>query len=77
MMGIPVTMALIVVRFYFEVPFRGSAWLLVVASAACLLCGIGLGTVVGTAIYNMLFEPVFQRAGSMADIMLRYLKLRR
>ena len=38
---------------------------------------IGLGTVVGTAVYNMLFEPVFERAGSMADIMLRYFKLRR
>ncbi|MDM0113124.1 threonine/serine exporter family protein [Variovorax sp. J22R133] len=41
------------------------------------IVAIGLGTVVGTAFYNMLFEPVFQRAGTMADIMLRYLKLRR
>ncbi|HSV59260.1 MAG TPA: threonine/serine exporter family protein [Variovorax sp.] len=41
------------------------------------IVAVGLGTVVGTAIYNMLFEPVFQRAGNMADIMLRYLKLRR
>jgi uncharacterized membrane protein YjjP (DUF1212 family) len=41
------------------------------------IVAIGLGTVVGTAVYNMLFEPVFQRAGTMADIMLRYLKLRR
>jgi len=41
------------------------------------IVAIGLGTVVGTALYNMLFEPVLQRAGSMGDIMLRYLKLRR
>jgi len=41
------------------------------------IVAIGLGTVVGTALYNLLFEPVFQRAGNMADLMLRYLKLRR
>jgi len=41
------------------------------------IVAIGLGTVVGTAFYNMLFEPVFQRAGNMADVMLRYFKLRR
>jgi len=41
------------------------------------IVAIGLGTVVGTAFYNVLFEPVFQRAGTMGDIMLRYLKLRR
>ena len=41
------------------------------------IVAIGLGSVVGTALYNMLFEPVFTRAGTMADIMLRYLKLRR
>ncbi|MBS0451112.1 MAG: threonine/serine exporter family protein [Proteobacteria bacterium] len=41
------------------------------------IVAIGLGTVVGTALYNMLFEPVFTRAGTMGDIMLRYLKLRR
>lgn len=48
MMGIPVVMALAVVRLYFQVPFRGSGWLLFVASASCLLCGIGIGTVVAT-----------------------------
>jgi ABC-2 type transport system permease protein len=48
MMGIPVAMALAVVRLYFQVPFRGSGWLLVVASASCLMCGIGIGTVVAT-----------------------------
>jgi len=41
------------------------------------IVAVGLGTVVGTAVYNVLFEPVFERAGNMADIMLRYLKLRR
>jgi len=38
---------------------------------------IGLGTVVGTALYNLLFDPVFERAGNMANLMLRYLRLRR
>jgi len=37
-----------VVGLYFDVPFRGSAWLLVVASALCLLCGIGMGTAMAT-----------------------------
>lgn len=48
LMSIPVLLALAVVRIYFQVPFRGSALLLMVASAACLLCGIGIGTVVAT-----------------------------
>ncbi|SEA39424.1 threonine/serine exporter ThrE family protein [Variovorax sp. YR216] len=41
------------------------------------IVAIGLGSVIGTAVYNALFEPVFQRAGSMADVMLRYLRWRR
>ncbi|MEQ1896708.1 MAG: ABC transporter permease [Vicinamibacterales bacterium] len=45
---IPASIALLVIRFYFNVPFRGSPWLLSVAVAACLMCGIGFGTVVAT-----------------------------
>jgi ABC-2 type transport system permease protein len=45
---IPAAIALGVIRMYFHVPFRGSVTVLAVASAACLLCGIGLGTVVAT-----------------------------
>jgi len=41
------------------------------------IIAIGLGSVIGTAVYNALFEPVFQRAGTMADVMLRYLRWRR
>jgi ABC-2 type transport system permease protein len=46
--GIPAAMALLVMRLYFKVPFNGSASMLAVASAACLLGGIGLGTAVAT-----------------------------
>ena len=48
LLGIPALIALAVIRFYFQVPFRGSAVLLVVASAACIFCGIGIGTFVAT-----------------------------
>jgi hypothetical protein len=41
------------------------------------IVAIGLGSVIGTGVYNALFEPVFQRAGTMTDVMLRYLRLRR
>ena len=45
---IPAAIALVVVRFWFGVPFHGSPALLSVAVAACLMCGIGFGTVVAT-----------------------------
>lgn len=45
---IPASIALIVIRFWFGVPFRGSPVLFGVAVAACLMCGIGFGTVVAT-----------------------------
>jgi len=41
------------------------------------IVAIGLGSVVGTGVYNALFDPVFERAGTMANSMLRYLRLRR
>ena len=48
LLGIPAVVALLVVHFWFGVPFNGSAPLLAVSSALCLLCGIGLGTAVAT-----------------------------
>ena len=45
---IPAAIALVVVRFWFGVPFHGNPALLGVAVAACLMCGIGFGTVVAT-----------------------------
>jgi uncharacterized membrane protein YjjP (DUF1212 family) len=41
------------------------------------IVAIGLGSVIGTGVYNAFFEPVFQRAGTMANVMLRYFRLRR
>ena len=41
LLGVPAVVALIVIHFYFEVPFNGSAPLVAVSSALCLLCGIG------------------------------------
>jgi ABC-2 type transport system permease protein len=48
LLGIPATVALIVIHFYFKVPFNGSAPIIAVSSALCLLCGIGIGTAVAT-----------------------------
>jgi ABC-2 type transport system permease protein len=48
LLGIPLGIALAVIRIYFGVPFRGSGVLLTVASAACVLCGIGIGTFAAT-----------------------------
>ena len=48
LLTIPAVVALLVIHFYFGVPFNGSAPLVAVSSALCLLCGIGLGTAVAT-----------------------------
>jgi ABC-2 type transport system permease protein len=48
LLAIPATIALLVIRFYFGVPFNGSALLVAVSSALCLLCGIGIGTAMAT-----------------------------
>jgi ABC-2 type transport system permease protein len=48
LLGVPASIALLVIHFYFKVPFNGSALLLAVSSALCLLCGIGIGTAVAT-----------------------------
>jgi ABC-2 type transport system permease protein len=43
-----VALVLAVARLVFGVPFRGSALLVLLASACCVLTGIGLGTVIST-----------------------------
>jgi ABC-2 type transport system permease protein len=48
LLAVPATLALVVIRFYFGVPFSGSAPLIVLACALCLLCGIGIGTAMAT-----------------------------
>lgn len=74
LMWLPLGMALIVIRFYFQVPFRGNPLLLFGAAAACLLCGIGLGTVVATLTKSaqqaqlasfFIFPPLMSLSGTM------------
>ena len=74
LMWIPLVMALVVIRFYFQVPFRGSPTLMAGASAACLLCGIGLGTVVATLTRSaqqaqlasfFIFPPLISLSGTL------------
>ena len=48
LLGITALVAMAVLRLYFQVPFRGSVLLIAIASALCLLCGIGIGTAVAT-----------------------------
>lgn len=48
LLGITASVAIAVIRLYFQVPFHGSVALVVISSALCLLCGIGIGTAVAT-----------------------------
>jgi ABC-2 type transport system permease protein len=48
LLGIPASVALVVIHFYFKVPINGSSPVIAVSSALCLLCGIGIGTAVAT-----------------------------
>jgi ABC-2 type transport system permease protein len=48
LLALPALVALIVIHFYFQVPFNGSIPLVAASSALCLLCGIGIGTAVAT-----------------------------
>lgn len=48
LLGITASVAIAVIRLYFKVPFHGSVPLVVISSALCLLCGIGIGTAVAT-----------------------------
>ena len=43
-----VIIAMTMVRFVFQVPFRGSFLLVFVGAALCVLCGIGIGTFIAT-----------------------------
>lgn len=43
-----VLLAMTLIRFVFEVPFRGSFLLVFAGSALCVLCGIGIGTFIAT-----------------------------
>jgi ABC-2 type transport system permease protein len=45
MMG---TMAIIIMRVVFGIPFRGNVLLVMAAAALCLLCGISIGTFIAT-----------------------------
>jgi ABC-2 type transport system permease protein len=48
LLGITATVAIAMIRLWFNVPFKGSIPLIVLSSALCLLCGIGIGTAVAT-----------------------------
>jgi ABC-2 type transport system permease protein len=43
-----VLLAMTLIRFVFQVPFRGSFFLVFAGSALCVLCGIGIGTFIAT-----------------------------
>jgi len=45
MMG---TMAVVLMRVVFGIPFRGNVFLVVAAASLCLLCGISIGTFIAT-----------------------------
>jgi ABC-2 type transport system permease protein len=48
LLGITATVAIAVIRLWFNVPFKGSVPMIILSSALCLLCGIGIGTAVAT-----------------------------
>jgi ABC-2 type transport system permease protein len=75
LLGIPACVALLVIHFWFGVPFHGSAPLMAVSSALCLLCGIGLGTAVATVTKSaqqaqlatfFITPPLMSLSGAMA-----------
>src|SRR5690349_8518682 len=54
-----VTIAVILMKTVFHVPFRGSLGIVVAGSALCVLCGIGIGTFIAT----------FTRSAQQAQLM--------
>ncbi|HLJ23300.1 MAG TPA: ABC transporter permease [Candidatus Acidoferrales bacterium] len=42
------TMAIVIMRIVFGIPFRGNVFLVISAAALCLLCGISIGTFIAT-----------------------------
>ncbi len=74
LMGIPGGIALAVLRLYFGVPFRGSPWVLALAAAMMLMCGIGIGTTVATLTKSaqqaqlssfFIFPPMMSLSGTL------------
>jgi ABC-2 type transport system permease protein len=48
MLSIMVVISMVIIKFAFGVPFHGSFALVTGAAALCLLCGIGVGTVIAS-----------------------------
>jgi ABC-2 type transport system permease protein len=48
MLSVMVVISVLIIRFAFGVPFHGNFVLVVGAAALCLLCGIGVGTVIAS-----------------------------
>ncbi|HEX4949587.1 MAG TPA: ABC transporter permease [Blastocatellia bacterium] len=72
-----VCLVLLVMVFIFSIPMRGSLALIFLASALCVLCGIGLGTFIATFTKNatqaqllsILFNPpIAMLSGAMTPI---------
>jgi ABC-2 type transport system permease protein len=75
LLAMPALVALLVIHFYFKVPINGSLTLIAVASALCLLCGIGIGTAVATVTKSaqqaqlatfFISPPLMSLSGAMA-----------
>jgi drug efflux transport system permease protein len=75
LLALPALLAVLVIHFWFEVPINGSIPLIVVASALCLLCGIGIGTAVATVTKSaqqaqlatfFITPPLMSLSGAMA-----------
>jgi len=73
-MALSLTMAV----WLFEVPFRGSLWLLLISSSAFLLCALGMGLLISTVSKNQFiagqlaitatFLPAYVLSGFAFDI---------
>jgi len=75
LLAMPALLAVLVIHFWFGVPINGSIPLIVVASALCLLCGIGIGTAVATVTKSaqqaqlatfFITPPLMSLSGAMA-----------
>jgi ABC-2 type transport system permease protein len=77
LLGVTALVAISIMRLYFHVPFRGSAMLVAVSAALCLLCGIGIGTAVATVTKSaqqaqlatfFLNPPLMSLSGAMTPV---------
>jgi ABC-2 type transport system permease protein len=75
LLALPALLAVLVMHFWFKVPINGSIPLIVVSSALCLLCGIGIGTAVATVTKSaqqaqlatfFISPPLMSLSGAMA-----------